>query len=123
MLTKWIAPSFVRSEIHLEFSQLRLNSFPVDRLNKPTISKLELGTRYTTVLWEILQQLRTKPPPKSAWPSGASLPPVLGSMTGTTKSGTGAIDINSTPTGKKAGSDTEAMEVCLRFWHGSRLFT
>lgn len=47
---------------------------PTDRTNRLPISKIELYTRYTTVLWSTCNEWEVKVPPPSGWPTGCKLP-------------------------------------------------
>ncbi|EMD37959.1 hypothetical protein CERSUDRAFT_113098 [Gelatoporia subvermispora B] len=42
------------------------------RTGQTPVSKLELATRYTQVMWTLLRELKVKPPQRSAWPPGVS---------------------------------------------------
>ncbi|KAH7929697.1 hypothetical protein BV22DRAFT_1002090 [Leucogyrophana mollusca] len=53
----------------------QINIAILHRNNLPAVSHLELGVKYTTALWAQLHDLRFKPPPISARPSGIKLPP------------------------------------------------
>jgi len=44
------------------------------RTNRSPISKIELYTRYTTVLWALCNRWEVKVPPTSRWPAGVKLP-------------------------------------------------
>lgn len=45
------------------------------RMNQPSLSIVELATRYTSFLWSSLHDRHVKPPHKSKWPTGVHLPP------------------------------------------------
>ncbi|KAH9951447.1 hypothetical protein B0H21DRAFT_283865 [Amylocystis lapponica] len=76
------------------------------RTGRRTLSAIEHQTRYTSVVWSILHDLNEKPPPRSAWPAGASLPP-----SGKTKARSGASG-ETVPhvTAKKSSRDKDAAE-------------
>ncbi|KAH8106998.1 CTLH/CRA C-terminal to lish motif domain-containing protein, partial [Cristinia sonorae] len=44
------------------------------RTNKLPVSKIELYTRYTSVLWRMCNEYEVKVPPVSRWPAGVKLP-------------------------------------------------
>ncbi|KAL6300121.1 hypothetical protein BKA93DRAFT_544072, partial [Sparassis latifolia] len=84
------------------------------RLGQPTTSKIELSTRYTSVLWSALHDMNVKSPPPSAWPVGLSLPRSLPALAPTGPTGkTAGSDI--TAARKKAGVDADTRESVPRF--------
>lgn len=50
-------------------------------MSMPVISSVELAVRYTHCLWSTLHTMRTRLPPRSRWPAGVSLPPILDDQT------------------------------------------
>jgi len=53
----------------------QINSAILYRTGRPAISNLELYTRYTSVVWSFMHDLRMRPPPLAKRPSGVLLPP------------------------------------------------
>ncbi|KAI0928416.1 hypothetical protein AcW1_005668 [Taiwanofungus camphoratus] len=82
------------------------------RTGQPVVSRLELCTRYTSVLWSALHDLKVKAPAASAWPEGVSLPGV--SKIATSK-GSGINGENATPQATKKSGGDEAAEIVPHF--------
>ncbi|KAJ3490232.1 hypothetical protein NLI96_g1582 [Meripilus lineatus] len=53
----------------------QIDSAILCRMNQPSLSIVELATRYTSFLWSSLHDRHVKPPHKSKWPTGVHLPP------------------------------------------------
>ncbi|KAI0670377.1 hypothetical protein C8Q78DRAFT_1090939 [Trametes maxima] len=85
----------------------QIDSAILYRARRPTISRVELYSRYTAVMWSLLHEKEVNVPPRSKWPAGVALPPtsiepIVASMDGNPE---GAI-----PTAKKPNSEKETDE-------------
>lgn len=58
----------------IAYIHLNLVSWPAGRMEQPSISTVELYTRYTTSIWSALHDMDVKPPPEAKWPAGVHLP-------------------------------------------------
>ncbi|OBZ75812.1 hypothetical protein A0H81_04302 [Grifola frondosa] len=83
------------------------------RTNQPTISRIELCTRYTSNLWSFLHDCKIKVPPQSTWPAGVSLPPDGKPHTSATvkDAGDNAVHMSS----KKVAADKDSEELLPHF--------
>ncbi|KAI0709243.1 CTLH/CRA C-terminal to lish motif domain-containing protein [Earliella scabrosa] len=87
------------------------------RAKRPTISRIELYTRYTATVWGMLHDQGITVPPRSAWPAGVSLPPRSPSSQDTKPApvkDSGSLE-NAIPITKKPGQEKEAEEVLPPF--------
>ncbi|OCH92231.1 hypothetical protein OBBRIDRAFT_751689 [Obba rivulosa] len=75
------------------------------RTGQTPVSKPELSTRYTQVLWTLLHELKVKAPPRSNWPPGVASLPGFKSLA--QSDGTKAAGGEAAPT-KKPPPDSEA---------------
>jgi len=53
----------------------QINAAVLHSLGSPIVSSLELYVRYTTTVWDLLHEIRVKPPPPGSRPPGVKLPP------------------------------------------------
>ncbi|KAI8998633.1 hypothetical protein BD414DRAFT_128434 [Trametes punicea] len=92
----------------------QIDSAILYRAKKPTISRIELYTRYTGAIWSMLHDKGITVPPRNKWPAGVSLPPGQPSETKATAKDSGTSE-NATPSPKKASTDTDTDEVLPPF--------
>ena len=92
-------PFFVRGGCSFEFRFDIIRSV-LDRTGRPAVSNLELYTRYTSVVWSSMHDMRMKPPPLAKRPSGVLLPPTNRSRTANLPS-------------IKGSAEKPGIEVCL----------
>ena len=83
-----------------------------DRVKRPVISRIELYARHTSTVWGMLQEEKTKVPPRNTWPAGVSLPPTsrLQDAKTTTTKDTGSLE-SAIP--KKPAPEKDSDEVCM----------
>ena len=55
-----------------------LNFALLDRTDQPTISHIELATRYTSTVWSAIRDKEVKLPPQAKWPAGVKPPKMPG---------------------------------------------
>ncbi|KAI0748129.1 hypothetical protein C8Q80DRAFT_1270571 [Daedaleopsis nitida] len=112
------------SPLHIYMSQLRrdavadqIDSAILYRAERPTISRIELYTRYTSTLWGMLHDMDIKIPPRNTWPPGVALP---ASASGpqeakpASSADTGSLE-NAIPTTKKVAPEKETEETLPPF--------
>ncbi|KAI0647056.1 hypothetical protein C8Q79DRAFT_1046909 [Trametes meyenii] len=85
----------------------QIDSAILYRARRPTISRVELYSRYTGVMWSLLHEKEVNVPPRNKWPTGVTLPPtsIEPKVTSTDGSLEGAI-----PAAKKPNPDKETDE-------------
>ena len=88
-----------------------------DRAGRPTISRIELYTRYTASLWGMLHEKDIKVPSRNLWPPGASLPPTAARLQEAKPSlpkDAGSLD-SASAAPKKSVQEKELEEVCPHY--------
>ncbi|KAI0374896.1 hypothetical protein BV20DRAFT_1080575 [Pilatotrama ljubarskyi] len=110
-----------RSPLALYMTQARreavadqIDSAILQRAKRPIISRIELYSRYTAVIWSLLHEKGITVPPRNKWPADVALPPTNFSEPKAASKDDSSLE-NAVSSAKKATSEKDGEEVLPPF--------